>query len=400
MTVSLETTWTRRSKRVASFTLLLSVLATLLVQSPAFAAPGFELPFACNSSGWSYDTYDYYQSGSTTWRHDNKIDLNLAGNADAGVTVIPAAAGTITSVDSAVGTVVVDHGGGWVTKYLHMVVTPGLTAGQAAKLGTALGKVGKNGKSYGEHLHYGAYLDGNPQAVVLHGTTLRFGGRSDSPPFYGERTGTTTLKSYNNCPTTTHSHNGEMVRDKDTGRVVLVKSGKAFHVPSGGDYNALKANGIPVHEVSHADAMRIPDSGQQATVHTVDDPAIHDPWGYVTRKVDGHGHAGDRYVTWTTHPGGTRYNRFTWELRQAPGRHKIKVFVPHREANADTYYRIYDNGAEVARVRVQQVNIYGWKNIYTGNFGSTKIRIVLNDNEATARNQQLGVDAAQVVPIG
>jgi murein DD-endopeptidase MepM/ murein hydrolase activator NlpD len=57
--------------------------------------------------------------------------------------------------------VVVDHGGGWETRYAHLKtvkVDPGNVVARGAKIGT----VGRSGNATGDHLHYEVRHDGTP----------------------------------------------------------------------------------------------------------------------------------------------------------------------------------------------------------------------------------------------
>lgn len=68
------------------------------------------------------------------------------------------------------GTVVLDHGGGVTTLYLHMSARS-VREGQSVATGELLGKIGATGVATGPHLHWGLYVHGtavNP----LHWTRL------------------------------------------------------------------------------------------------------------------------------------------------------------------------------------------------------------------------------------
>lgn len=77
--------------------------------------------------------------------------------APAGTPVYAAAAGTVLIAgysNSAGNWVVIDHGNGLVTKYMHMYQTPYVSAGQKVAKGQQIGGVGTTGQSTGNHLHF------------------------------------------------------------------------------------------------------------------------------------------------------------------------------------------------------------------------------------------------------
>ena len=82
--------------------------------------------------------------------------------ADAGTPTYAAAAGRVTIAgwsSSAGNWVVIDHGNGLVTKYMHHSALC-VTAGQYVEKGQQIGAVGTTGYSTGNHLHFQVELNG------------------------------------------------------------------------------------------------------------------------------------------------------------------------------------------------------------------------------------------------
>lgn len=83
--------------------------------------------------------------------------------AAAGTPIYAAAAGTvvIAGYSSSAGYwVVINHGNGLVTKYMHMYCQPFVSAGQQVVKGQHIGGVGTTGQSTGNHLHFQVELNG------------------------------------------------------------------------------------------------------------------------------------------------------------------------------------------------------------------------------------------------
>lgn len=83
--------------------------------------------------------------------------------APAGTPIYAAAAGTviIAGYSSSAGYwVVISHGNGLVSKYMHMYQSPLVSAGQQVTKGQHIGGVGTTGASTGNHLHFQVELNG------------------------------------------------------------------------------------------------------------------------------------------------------------------------------------------------------------------------------------------------
>lgn len=91
--------------------------------------------------------------------------------ASSGASVVAAASGTVaiaTYSASAGNYVMLSHGGGVYTVYMHMS-SLGVSAGQSVSAGQQIGTVGSTGYSTGPHLHFGIRSGGsyvNPSAYV------------------------------------------------------------------------------------------------------------------------------------------------------------------------------------------------------------------------------------------
>lgn len=106
-------------------------------------------------------TSDYGTRGAPTAgasTNHKGIDIGAASGAD----IVAAADGTVTTASyssSAGNYVMIDHGGGLYTVYMHassLLVSPG----QTVTAGQVIAKVGSTGISTGSHLHFGVSLNG------------------------------------------------------------------------------------------------------------------------------------------------------------------------------------------------------------------------------------------------
>lgn len=123
------------------------------------------------------DAYETSPFGEPRGSYTHKgVDLvrNVGYNTTATIVVI--ASGTVTAVKNTVtgvdhvhnvegNYVVVDHGGGMVSKYYHLKygsIPAGIRKGVTVKAGDTLGFMGNTGDSTGAHLHFQLEQDGKP----------------------------------------------------------------------------------------------------------------------------------------------------------------------------------------------------------------------------------------------
>src|SRR5688572_21270702 len=141
---------------------------------PADAAgprPAFQMPFACGQT-WEASTYDGH------WPDQDSIDLGQWSASDANVSkgepVLASADGTVLDVFTTSGgevRVYLDHGGGWVTHYIHLEQVPPLSKGQRVAQGEQIGRVGNTGtEAY--HLHYSQLADGAAVRIAFDGALI------------------------------------------------------------------------------------------------------------------------------------------------------------------------------------------------------------------------------------
>ena len=103
-----------------------------------------------------------YNETTRDWRVHNGIDLK----ASAGTDVVAAADGTVYTVyqdDSMGTTVVLQHEGGYVTKYASLSEDLAVQAGDTVKMGDVLGQVGSTAlveTALGDHVHFAVTCDG------------------------------------------------------------------------------------------------------------------------------------------------------------------------------------------------------------------------------------------------
>ena len=143
----------------------------------AAARPRFQLPFECNSRV-RLSTYPGHD--------DYDIDMWLRPLAP----VLASAGGTVVfgGWDSSGGnSVVIDHGGGWESLYIHMAERPLVSPGARVVAGQQLGKLGNTGGgnpggSY--HLHYEQILNGAKTESWFNGVPSGITDDATSPEKY------------------------------------------------------------------------------------------------------------------------------------------------------------------------------------------------------------------------
>lgn len=116
-----------------------------------------------------------YSSISSTFgyrTYDNSFHKGMDFAAAAGTPIYAADDGTVVIAgysSSAGNWVVISHGDGLVTKYMHMVGTPYVSAGEYVSRGQNIGAVGTTGNSSGNHLHFQVEVNGtavNPASYL------------------------------------------------------------------------------------------------------------------------------------------------------------------------------------------------------------------------------------------
>ncbi|AKU18866.1 hypothetical protein VV02_12250 [Luteipulveratus mongoliensis] len=177
--------------------------------SNATAKPNFQLPFSCGTT-MQLDSWA---------RHDHAPALDIRthplGHQEEGRPVLASAGGTVkeSSYDSGAGNyVLINHGGGWYTVYIHLQ-SKNVRAGQKVALGTVIGKLGHSGANSNgvNHLHYEQLYDANHNGHLDWGVPggedrpAVFNGAKSAKDVHGKVTsfgtpgGEWLVKSHNRC---------------------------------------------------------------------------------------------------------------------------------------------------------------------------------------------------------
>lgn len=158
--------WQRAIARlgvVALFAAGLVVVSTVATSTPAHAAPVFQMPVPCGQS-WTTSTHGGHAS-------EYMVDMISNGGSTQGTPALASAAGTVVTsayYSDAGNMVVIDHGDGWQTRYLHLDRRD-VSVGQSVAQGTQIGIVGATGEVTGAHLHYEQKLNGSVVQAQVNG---------------------------------------------------------------------------------------------------------------------------------------------------------------------------------------------------------------------------------------
>lgn len=132
----------------------------LQTASAAGPRPLFQMPVPCGQK-WDLSTYNGH------WPDQDSIDMTERGanlsNTGEGQPVLAAHAGTVHQVfttNNGEHRVYLNHGGGWMTHYIHLESLPPLTVGQKVGPGEQIGRTGKSGTA-AVHLHFTQLQDGS-----------------------------------------------------------------------------------------------------------------------------------------------------------------------------------------------------------------------------------------------
>jgi murein DD-endopeptidase MepM/ murein hydrolase activator NlpD len=141
---------------------LLVLPAIVAIQACASGTPSpnvREIP-----SGWPVAHGTITVTAEFGEKRDGRRHQGIDLAAPSGTEVHAAAAGRVVFAgkDGRYGkTVVIDHGGGWRTRYAHLKRID-VHHGQRVRGGVIVGRVGKSGNATGPHLHYEVMKNGVP----------------------------------------------------------------------------------------------------------------------------------------------------------------------------------------------------------------------------------------------
>ncbi|MEU8816636.1 peptidoglycan DD-metalloendopeptidase family protein [Actinoplanes sp. NPDC048796] len=133
------------------------------------ARPPFQLPFP-RGERWLAQTRADHKP------NPHSLDLFREGGGSNGRTILASASGQVVKArhELHAGWMVrIDHGGGWQTRYLHMIEEPAVKEGQRVTQGQRIGRVGSTGDSGAPHLLYEQIAGENTVRSVLNGEPVQ-----------------------------------------------------------------------------------------------------------------------------------------------------------------------------------------------------------------------------------
>jgi hypothetical protein len=152
---------------------LAATIALLAAPIAAQGRPRFQLPVPCGQT-WEASTYDGH------WPDEDSLDFGLWStntwspfrvNISEGQPVLASASGEVSAVFTAPSgshRVYLDHGGGWVTHYIHNEEVPPLAVGQRVAQGEQIGRTSNSGDDT-MHIHYTQLEDGQAVRSTFNG---------------------------------------------------------------------------------------------------------------------------------------------------------------------------------------------------------------------------------------
>lgn len=158
----------------AAIALLSAVFA---IPHMAAAAPVLTLPF---SNGETWKVLQGYNCGSHGDNEDS-LDLVRVGGATRGAPVTAAAPGRVTYTGGSTSIVIIDHGGGYSTMYVHLN-SRSVGRGQNVERGQVIGTAGSVGAGASSpHLHFELFVGRNGADRARNTVPLSFAEGYDLP---------------------------------------------------------------------------------------------------------------------------------------------------------------------------------------------------------------------------
>ena len=182
---------------------------------------------------------------------------------------------------------------------------------------------------------------------------------------------------------------------------LITASGRRAWIPTGGDYQAMVNNSVPVVRTDWSVISRYPDAGYQAAVTRMDDPAISGPSQWISYITGPAGYGNDYAVTQSAAGKSYVTNGATWTLTNGHGRVRVNAFIPTEKAVAGVVYQIFDGGTYLGSVSINQATSFGFVQLGTWQFSSGTIVVKVYDNQGSGPYGSLmGFDCVEGIPVG